>query len=118
MRNKLFHYLTFKFHRIGFYIYAVKYDLQDKNGNLFKILFDNLKIFNYKYGYYEYLEIPLTTKCSLKCKYCSNLIPCYKRPKDYDINILTDSIKTFLKCINKIVYIRLLGGEPFLSDNL
>ena len=118
MKNKLFHYLSYKFHRIGFYIYAVKYDFQDGGKNFVKVLIDNLKIFNNKYGYYEYLEIPITTKCSLKCKYCSNLIPCYKKPKDLDINILISSIKTFLKCINRIVYIRVLGGEPFLSNNL
>ena len=124
MYSNLLHKITYRFHRIGFYLCAVKYSYQDNflNQNRLKCfissLIDNLKIFNYKYGYYEYLEIPITTKCSLRCKGCSNLIPCYNKQSDYDINILVKSIKMFLECINNIVYIRILGGEPFLSRNL
>ena len=116
--------LKYRFHRIGFYFYSVKYYYEDnhkKDGTikcLFKSIFKNLKLFNYKYGYYEYLEIPITTRCSLKCKGCSNLIPYYKKRCDYDIDIISKSVKTFLKCINNIVYIRILGGEPFLGKNL
>ncbi len=76
------------------------------------------KIFNYKYGYYEYLEIPITTKCSLRCKGCSNLMPCYNKPSDIDKEKLLLSIDKFLEMINNIVYIRVLGGEPFVSNNL
>lgn len=124
MKSKLFHNVTYKFHRLGFYMYSVKYYYEDNHQQqnnvicLLKAIITNLKLFNYKYGYYEYLEIPITTKCSLKCKHCSNLIPCYKKGDDYDINIIIDSIKSFLKCIKNIVYIRVLGGEPFLSKNL
>lgn len=124
MQNNLIYKLSYKFHRIGFYICSVKYYYQDnchKQNRIkcfFNALVSSFKIFNYKHGYYEYLEIPITTKCSLRCKYCSNLIPCYAKQSDYDINILIKSIKSFLECINNIVYIRVLGGEPFLSKNL
>ena len=123
MRNWFIHILTYKFHRLGFYMYFVKYYYQDhRNENrvksFIKGLFIGLRMFNYKNGYYEYLEIPITTKCSLRCKCCSNLIPCYSHPSDYDVDILIRSIKEFLKCIENIVYIRVLGGEPFLSPNL
>ncbi len=124
MKNSFIHNLVYKFHRIGFYIRSVKFYYEDnyiKNGKIktfIKSIFKNFKIFNYKYGYYEYLEIPLTTKCSLNCKGCSNLIPCYKKRSDYDTDILIKSIRSFLECINNIVYVRLLGGEPFLSGNL
>lgn len=124
MKNQFFYNLSHKFHKFGFYLRAVgiyiKDDRKEKNKivrflNAFVV---NLRIFNYKYGYYEYLEIPITTKCSLLCKHCSNLIPCYKKRNDYDINLLLKSINIFLECINNIVYVRILGGEPFLSDNL
>ena len=124
MKNSLIYKLSHKFHQFGFYMYSVKYYYIDncKKQNKIKCLFNALtksfKIFNYKHGYYEYLEIPLTTKCSLICKNCSNLIPCYKKRSDYDTNTLLASIKSFLECINNIVYVRLLGGEPFLSQNL
>ena len=61
-------------------MYSVKYYYQEhkkysKKIKIFmKSLIINLKIFNYKYGYYEYLEIPITTKCNLNCKSCANLI--------------------------------------------
>lgn len=122
MKNRIIHILTYKMHQFGFYFYYVKYYYQDNKKNksfcLIRGLIDGLKLFNIKNRYLEYVEIPITTMCTLKCKYCSNLIPCYKKPSDYDINILKKSITTFLKCINKIVYIRVLGGEPFLSKNL
>ena len=124
MKNYFIHKLVYKLHRLGFYTYSIKYYYEDNKSDmnklkcLFKAVFTNLKIFNYKNGYYEYLEIPITTMCSLKCKHCSNLIPCYKKPKDYDFEILEKGINEFLKCINNIVYIRVLGGEPFLSRNL
>ena len=118
MEKNIIGKLKYKFQRFGFYYLAVKYDCCDKKSNKFKALTDNLKMFNYKYGYYGYLEIPITTRCSLRCKNCSNLIPCYKKPRDYDIDMLKKSINSFLECINKIVYIRVLGGEPFLSKDL
>ena len=124
MKNMFIHKIKYRFHRIGFYLRAVKFYIQDNKQNeniikcIFKAIFSNLRLFNYKLGYYEYLEIPITTKCSLKCKHCSNLIPCYKNPHDYDLNMLIKSINAFLECINKIVYIRVLGGEPFISKNL
>lgn len=116
--------LTNRFHRLGFYFYSVKFSYQQKSKKenkikcLLKSVISNTKIFNTKYGYYEYLEIPITTKCSLRCKNCSNIIPYYTNRFDYDIDILLKSIKEFLKLINNIVYIRVLGGEPFLSNNL
>ena len=116
--------LKYKFHRIGFYIYSVKYYYEDNHKekgvirSAFKAIFKNLKIFNYKNGYYEYLEIPITNRCSLRCKDCFNLIPYYKKRCDYDLDTLTKSIKTFLTCISNIVYVRVLGGEPFLSSNI
>ena len=124
MRNFFVYNLVYGFHRLGFCFYSVKYYYQDysKNRNkficFFKAIGNGIKIFFHKYGYYEYLEIPITTRCSLKCKHCSNLIPCYKNPSDYDVQILISSIKAFLDCIENIVYVRVLGGEPFLSKNL
>lgn len=127
MKNYIIYKLTYTFHRLGFYYLSVKYYLIDncKDKNilkkiklLFKALFKQAKIFNYKNGYYEYLEIPITTKCSLRCKGCSNLIPCYKNSNSINSYKLLKSIDKFLEIINNIVYIRVLGGEPFLNKDL
>ena len=123
MKNSVIYKLSHKFHRVGFYLYYIKFYCEDnRDKNIFKCflsaMIQGLKIFDDNSGYYEYLEIPITTKCSLMCKKCSNLIPCYNKRSDYDINIITESINRFLCCINNIVFIRVLGGEPFLSNNL
>ena len=123
MNNSLVYKITYTFHKIGFYYYSIKYYVEDNKENgiitsLIKGIIRQAKIFNYKYGYYEYLEIPITTKCSLKCLGCSNLIPCYNKPSDIDLDILIKSINNFLEIIENIVYIRILGGEPFLSKNI
>ena len=132
MSNYFIYKITYTLHKLGFYYYSVKYYIQDNYKktsnpfiNLFILLrvllialFHGLKIFSSKSGYYEYTEIPITTVCTLKCKACSNLIPCYKNPKDVDLDTLLKSIDVFLECINNIVYMRVLGGEPFSSKNL
>lgn len=124
MKNSFLYKITYTFHRLGFYYYSVKYYIEDNKKeegyikSSLKGIFKMIKIFNYRNGYYEYLEIPITTKCSLKCIGCSNLIPCYKKPNDIDIDILLKSINNFLEIIENIVYIRILGGEPFLNQNI
>ena len=127
MKNYIIHNLVYTFHRLGFYYLSVKFYLKDnlknknifsKIGILFKAIFRQAKIFNYKNGYYEYLEIPITTRCTLKCIGCSNLIPCYKNKNSINDYKLLRSIDKFLEIINNIVYIRILGGEPLLSKNI
>lgn len=123
MNNYIFYKITYTLHKLGFYFYSVKYyinDNFDKSNKFFlinffkfiiiffKALIIEAKIFNANSGYLEYIEIPITTKCTLKCKACSNLIPYYKKPCDLDIDILSESIDTLLECVNNIVYVRLL----------
>lgn len=132
MKNLILHNIVYSLHRLGFCYYSIVFYIEDnwnKDGNfiikvlnlivtLFKAIIFGLKILNYNFRHYEYLEIPITTKCSLRCKGCSNLIPCYKNPDDVNIKKLLKSIDIFLECINNIVFVRVLGGEPFVSKNL
>lgn len=64
------------------------------------------------------LVVVLGTKCSLRCRDCSNLMPYYKPQEDFDkeeiitsLNNITEKTQSILKC-------ELIGGEPFLSKNL
>ena len=120
MNNYIIYKITHKLHKLGFFLKSTHYFYQDskEKHRIIKSIKKSIKIFNDKNGYFEYLEIPITTKCNLRCINCSNLIPCYKEQKDLDVNIIKQSINEFLKCINNIVYIRILGGEPFLCKNL
>ena len=67
MKNRVIHELTYKLHSLGFYYYYVKYYYQENKNKeklcLIKGILDGLKLFNKKNKYFEYLEIPITTKC-------------------------------------------------------
>lgn len=117
---------------MGFYFCSIKFYAEDQH-NYTNIKFINffIYIFNFIIGmwkkfpifltnsnYYEYLEIPITTACTLKCKNCSNLMPYYKKPCHMNMDQIEKSLNIFLTCIQNIVYIRILGGEPLLNQNI
>ncbi len=64
------------------------------------------------------LVVVLGTKCTLKCKECNNLMPHFKPQKDLDKNKIIQSLKVILNSVQTILICELIGGEPFLSDNL
>lgn len=64
------------------------------------------------------LVVVLGTKCSLKCKECNNLMPYFIKPKDLDSNKILNSLKSFLGKTQTLLRCELVGGEPFLSNNI
>ena len=66
----------------------------------------------------KYIEIVLTTKCTLNCKGCSALMNYYNKRYDTNIDINIESLKRILNSCDSIYHLRLLGGEPLLYPNL
>lgn len=64
------------------------------------------------------LDLVLTEKCSLKCKDCSNLMQFYAKPVDEDFNQLVKSLDKFMKSVDYVYEIRLIGGEPFMYKKI
>lgn len=68
-----------------------------------------------------YVEMDVTTRCTLNCKECCRLMPSYKSmglAKDHDINELLGNVD-LLHSLTKTIYkFRLLGGETFLNKQL
>lgn len=64
------------------------------------------------------IDLVLTTKCSLKCKNCANLMQYYKNPYDVDKNVIKRSVKELLKGIDYLRSVLVLGGEPFVYKDL
>ncbi len=63
------------------------------------------------------IEINLIDACNLKCKGCTHFASLYGKESVYSlIDYKNDLLQ--LRSVGKIVRIRLLGGEPFLMDNL
>lgn len=64
------------------------------------------------------LVVVLGTRCTLRCRDCNNLMPYFKPQKDLPFEILMYSLKQMLKLADSIIRVELIGGEPFLSNNL
>ena len=64
------------------------------------------------------LNVVVTSRCTLSCEQCSSLMPQYQKPSDLDISIIFDSLDRIFACTDLIYHVELLGGEPFLNDDL
>ena len=64
------------------------------------------------------IPVIITTRCTLKCKECSNLIPYYSVPKDYPAEDILYWICNLTEAINELIILELVGGEPFLHKEL
>ena len=64
------------------------------------------------------VDLVLTTKCSLRCKECANLMQYYEKPYDVDKNSVFKAVEEFIKYVDEIEKITLIGGEPFLARDL
>lgn len=63
------------------------------------------------------IEINLIDACNLKCKGCTHFSSIYKKESIYPISDYEKDIFQ-LKNIGEVLRVRLLGGEPFLLNNL
>ena len=63
-------------------------------------------------------DIPVTTKCTLRCINCSSLMPYYNVTKNFDIERLIKDVKNVIEIVDYIPRINVLGGEPFIHPEL
>lgn len=77
-----------------------------------------IKILRKQYVFFPQVEIALTTRCSLRCKDCSNLMQYYDKPYDIDLETNLKSIRNFLDNVDLVDRFILLGGEPFLYKEI
>lgn len=68
--------------------------------------------------YLNYIEVPITTKCSLRCKECSNLIQYYRHGSFFDDKEIVNDIYRLCQAAEKVEMLRILGGEPLLHPHL
>lgn len=70
------------------------------------------------YFFINNLDLVITTKCSLRCRDCCNLMQYYEHPVNYPLDELTENTKKLLKYVSEINEIRVIGGEPFMHPQL
>lgn len=64
------------------------------------------------------LELDVTSKCTLKCKHCSNMMQYYENPYDIDEQIILDDYSRMLDIVDWIDELLIIGGEPFVYRKL
>ncbi len=66
-----------------------------------------------------YFPVYITTRCTLNCEKCNNLMPYLKSSsKDFDADVIIKSLSTVLSCVHEMTFCELVGGEPFLYNDL
>ena len=65
-----------------------------------------------------YIEFFITTKCNLKCKKCSNLIPSITNQVHMNFEDFANILNSFLAKIDRLYRLKLHGGEVFLHPQL
>ncbi len=68
--------------------------------------------------YFRYFEVPITTRCSLNCAECNNLIQFYERPQNFKATDILRDIKRVCCVTERISMVRILGGEPLVHPDL
>ena len=66
-----------------------------------------------------YLPVMITTRCTLKCEYCNNLMPYFKEKAcDSLAEKIMENVEKVTNVAGKILFLEIVGGEPLLHKNL
>lgn len=77
-----------------------------------------LKIMFRNYNFIYHMDMVVTTKCSLKCRDCSNLMQYYGSPYNISLDKNINSLEKLSQAIDEIGTLTILGGEPLLYPYL
>ena len=66
----------------------------------------------------KHVELVVTEKCTLKCRHCASRMPYYKHPSDLAWGGGIEEFDQFLSAVDLLLELRILGGEPFLYQDL
>lgn len=64
------------------------------------------------------IVIIVGTKCTLRCKDCSNLIQYYTKPANIEIHKLLKDLEHFFTLVDHCIEVSVIGGEPFIYPQL
>lgn len=66
----------------------------------------------------DQFQLMITEKCSLRCQDCSHLMTYFKNPIDANVQQTLLDVEYFLKAVDGVERVSVLGGEPFVSHDL
>lgn len=64
------------------------------------------------------IDVMITSRCTLNCRDCVYFIPAYSQPMDRPIDLVKEDIALFFDTVDYIREISIVGGEPFMHENL
>ncbi len=64
-----------------------------------------------------YMDFSITTKCSLKCRDCTQWLPYIKEKNIYSIDDIYRWLNDMFSLIDYCIFLTILGGEPFLHPD-
>ena len=67
---------------------------------------------------FPFIEMIITNKCNLRCRYCSNLIPHYATGAHETFDTVKKWIDLICKRATKVFRLKIHGGEPLLHPDL
>lgn len=73
--------------------------------------------FDGKKTFMRSLDVMITTKCSMKCESCSNLMQYYKNPEDSSYKKILDEVNIITNNVDDISEFRVIGGEPLMNKD-
>lgn len=66
-----------------------------------------------------YLPVMITTRCTLRCEYCNNLMPYFEEKAcDSTVESIIESVENIAIASGEILFLELVGGEPLLHKGL
>ncbi len=67
-----------------------------------------------------YIELVLTTRCTLNCASCGNMMQYFSRDNQYTCSFeaIQESLEMLLSKVDSIGWVRIIGGEPLLFKDL
>jgi len=71
--------------------------------------------FNEKKIFMRSLDVMITTKCSMKCESCSNLMQYYTNPENSDYKKIINEVNIVSSHVDDISEYRVIGGEPLMN---
>lgn len=92
----------------------VRYFLKESFRNFSKVW----GILTNRYAFIYHVDFVMTTKCSLRCRDCSNLMQYYTNPENIEFETIKRSIRRLLDVVDEISTLTILGGEPLLYPDI
>ena len=71
--------------------------------------------FNEEKTFMRSLDVMITTKCSMKCESCSNLMQYYTNPENSDYKKIIHEVNIITSHVDDISEFRVIGGEPLMN---